>query len=70
MIALHPMTQILKQAPFRDQVAGQLGVSGRVQFIVRASYLARHSDPASLRMPVSRFVAGVGGRSASIPGAD
>jgi hypothetical protein len=58
MIAIHPMTQILEEAPFRDQVARQLGVSGRVQFILRTSYLARYPDPVSLRMPVSRFVTG------------
>jgi hypothetical protein len=60
MIAIHPMTQILEEAPFRDQV-GQLGVSGRVQFILRVSYLAEYPDPVSLRMPVSRFVRGVNG---------
>lgn len=58
MIALHPMTQILEEAPFRDQAARQLGVDGRVQFLVRASYLARYPDPVSLRMPAARFVAG------------
>jgi hypothetical protein len=53
------MTQILEEAPStRDQVARQLGVSGRVRFIPRTSYLARHPDPVSLRMPVSRFVTG------------
>ena len=56
MIAIHPMTQILEEAPFRDQVARQLGVSGQVQFILRASYVTRYPDPVSLRMPVSRFV--------------
>jgi hypothetical protein len=50
--------------PFRDQAAGQLGVSGAVQFIVRASYLARYPDPVSLRMPVSRFVTGLGAQPA------
>lgn len=60
MIALHPMTQILEEAPFRDQVAGQVGLPGPVQFILRASYLAWYPDPVSLRMPAARFVAGVG----------
>jgi hypothetical protein len=65
MIAIHPMTQILEEAPFRNQVARQLGVSGGVQFILRTSYLARYPDPVSLRMPVSRFASGVNGSSAS-----
>jgi hypothetical protein len=61
MIAIHPMTQILEEAPFRDQVPQQLGVSGRVQFILRVSYLAEYPAPVSLRMPLSRFVCGVNG---------
>jgi len=56
MIAIHPMTQVLEEAPFRDQVARELDVSGVVQFILRVSYLKRYPDPVSLRMPVSWFV--------------
>lgn len=56
MIVLHPMTQMLEEAPFRDQVGAQLGVSGRVQFLLRVSYTAAYPDPVSMRMPLSRFV--------------
>ncbi len=61
MIAIHPMTQILEEAPFRDQVAQQLGLSGRVQFLLRTSYLESYPDPVSMRMPVSRFASGANG---------
>jgi hypothetical protein len=56
MIGIHPMTQILEEAPFRDRVGQQLGVTGRVQFLLRVSYLAAYPDPVSLRMSLSRFV--------------
>lgn len=56
MIGIHPMTQILEEAPFRDSVGQQLGVTGRVQFLLRVSYLAAYPDPVSLRMPLARFV--------------
>jgi hypothetical protein len=56
MIAIHPMTQILEEAPTRDQVARALNVPGDLQFILRAGYLKRYPDPVSLRMPVSWFV--------------
>lgn len=56
MIAIHPMTQMLEEAPIRDQVAQELGVSGDLQFILRAGYLKRYPDPVSLRMPVPWFV--------------
>lgn len=64
-IAIHPMTQVLEEAPFRDQVASELGVSGKVQFLLRASYLARYPDPVSLRLPLSRFVTGLGAPAAA-----
>ncbi len=56
MIAIHPMTQLLEEAPLRDQVGRDLGVSGDVQFILRAGYLKRYPDPVSLRMPLASFV--------------
>ncbi len=56
MIGIHPMTQILEEAPFRDRVGQQLGITGRVQFLLRVSYLTAYPDPVSLRMPLSRFV--------------
>jgi hypothetical protein len=56
MIAIHPMTQMLEEAPMRNQVARDLGLSGDVQFILRAGYLKRYPDPVSLRMPAAWFV--------------
>jgi hypothetical protein len=56
MIAIHPMTQMLEEAPTRNQVARDLGLSGDVQFILRAGYLKRYPDPVSLRMPAAWFV--------------
>jgi hypothetical protein len=56
MIAIHPMTQMLEEAPIRDQVARALRVSGDLQFILRAGYLKRYPDPVSLRRPVPWFV--------------
>ncbi|QJR37661.1 Acg family FMN-binding oxidoreductase [Gemmatimonas groenlandica] len=56
MIAIHPMTQILEESPFRDQVGAQLGLAGRVQFLLRVSYIKEYPAPVSLRMPLSRLV--------------
>jgi len=54
-IAVHPMTQILEEIPFRDETAGLLGMNSRLQFVLRVSYVKRYSAPVSLRMPVSWF---------------
>lgn len=56
MIAIHPMSQMLEESPFREEVEERLGVSGVVQFILRASYLKRYPDPASPRKPAAWFV--------------
>lgn len=55
MIAVHPMTQMLEEAPFRNSVAKELDIKGSVQFILRAGYLSAYPDPVSLRMPIERF---------------
>jgi hypothetical protein len=55
MIAVHPMTQMLEEKPWRNQVAKALGLSGEVQWILRLGYLKSYPDPVSLRMPF-RFV--------------
>jgi len=56
MIAVHPMTQMLEEKPWRNQVAKALGLSGEVQWILRLGYLKSYPDPVSLRMPLSWFV--------------
>jgi hypothetical protein len=56
MIAVHPMTQVLEEQPFRDTISKDLGIGKRVQFVLRIGYLKDYPDPVSLRMPVSWFV--------------
>jgi hypothetical protein len=56
MIAIHPMTQMLEEKPWGNQVAKELGLTGEVQWILRLGYLESYPDPVSLRMPVSWFV--------------
>ncbi|MBP7583964.1 MAG: twin-arginine translocation signal domain-containing protein [Spirochaetes bacterium] len=57
-IALHPMTQMLEEVPWKDSVASELGLPGTVQFIIRAGYIGRYPGPVSLRMPLERLIAG------------
>ena len=55
-IAIHPMTQMLEESPWKDRVAHELGLSGEVQWILRIGYLNSYPDPVSLRMPVTWFM--------------
>jgi len=58
MIAVHPMSQMLEETPFREDAARALGISGAMQFILRAGYLNRYPDPVSPRRPASSFIVG------------
>ncbi|MDI6764748.1 MAG: nitroreductase [Thermodesulfobacteriota bacterium] len=56
MIAIHPMSQMLEEEPWKKQVPKELGLPGEVQWILRMGYLKSYPDPVSLRMPVSWFI--------------
>jgi hypothetical protein len=73
MIAVHPMSQILEEAPWRNCVARELGLDGKPQFVLRIGYRTSFPDPVSPRMPLSRFVtaaiaAGNGGGGLALHG--
>ncbi len=57
-IAIHPMTQILEENPFAQQVNGALGLAQPVQFLLRCGYVDADAYPApvSERRPVAWFV--------------
>ena len=57
-IALHPMTQILEEAPTRKTVNESIGMSVPIQFILRVGYLTTYPEPVSLRRSVDWFVQG------------
>jgi hypothetical protein len=56
MIAIHPMTQMLEEEPWKSRIAKELRLPGELQFILRIGYLQSYPDPVSLRMPVPWFV--------------
>ncbi|MGB5371243.1 MAG: hypothetical protein WBN18_12510 [Flavobacteriaceae bacterium] len=55
-IAIHPMTQILEESQTAKSINRSIGISDRIQFIIRTGYLNRYPVPVSLRRPVERFV--------------
>jgi hypothetical protein len=54
-IAIHPMTQVLEEAPDSATVARELGIDGVPQFVLRIGYVWTYPDPVSPRMPVPWF---------------
>jgi len=55
-IGVHPMSQVLEEAPLKDQITRDLGLPGRAQFILRVGYVSAYPNAVSLRMPVSWFL--------------
>lgn len=51
-IAAHPMSQVIQESPWREEVAAQLGVRGVPQVVLRLGYVDRYPMPVSLRRPV------------------
>ncbi len=50
-IAIHPMTQMLEEAPWSEQVTKNLGIDGVPQFLLRIGYISSYPNPLSVRMP-------------------
>jgi hypothetical protein len=55
-IAIHPMTQILEEAPTMEILNQSIGIPEPIQFILRAGYVKNYPVPVSLRRPVEGFI--------------
>src|SRR5262245_17489744 len=55
-VAVHPMSQVLEEAPLKDQIMRDLGLPGHAQFVLRVGYVDTYPNSVSLRMPVSWFL--------------
>jgi hypothetical protein len=58
-LAAHPMSQLLEEEPWRQQVANEVALSAAPQFLLRVGYVAEYPAPVSPRRP-SRAFARVG----------
>jgi len=54
-ISLHPMTQPLEEG-FGNDLQKRLGISEKIQFILRCGYVKRYSEPVSVRMSPERIM--------------
>ena len=55
-IAINPMTQILEETSTTQALNQSIGITDRVQFLLRAGYVKNYPLPVSLRRPVEWFV--------------
>ena len=57
-LAIHPMTQMLEEDKWRQEIGKQHGPGMIPQFVLRIGYLDKYPEPVSLRRPVSWFLRG------------
>ncbi|MEC9486017.1 MAG: hypothetical protein UMU76_00760 [Prosthecochloris sp.] len=55
-VAIHPMSQVLEEAPWKEKVRASLALPGEPLFLLRTGYSRDYPPPVSLRMPLDRFV--------------
>ncbi|GAB3638997.1 nitroreductase family protein [Hymenobacter arcticus] len=55
-IAIHPMTQVLEEAPGPAGLGQRLGLGAPVQFVLRLGYVESYAAPVTPRRPVEWFV--------------
>jgi len=55
-IAIHPMSQMLEEEPIRHEIASVLGVTEKIQFILRIGYISNYPQPVSPRMLVANII--------------
>ncbi|RDD29326.1 hypothetical protein CR161_00610 [Prosthecochloris sp. ZM] len=55
-IGIHPMSQVLEEAPWKRDVRDALKVQKSPQLLLRVGYTRDYTDPVSVRMPLDRVV--------------
>ena len=55
-VAVHPMSQVLEESPWKDQIAARLGIGGTVQVVLRVGLAPTPPRPVSPRRPLGDFV--------------
>lgn len=55
-IALHPLSQMLEERPFRDNIREDLGLVLPPQMVLRAGVLADYGQNYGIRRPLARFI--------------
>ena len=54
-IAIHPMSQVLEEEPWRQQIANAVGLNQEPQYLLRVGYVSDYPEPVSMRRPVDDF---------------
>lgn len=55
-IGMHPMTQMLEEGRWRNEIGKQHGTKMIPQVVLRVGYVDKYPEPTTLRRPVSWFV--------------
>lgn len=55
-VAVHPMSQMLHEEPWKNEVSDKLSIEGETQMILRVGYVKNYGKPTSLRRDISDII--------------
>lgn len=55
-IAIHPMNQMLEEEPFQHEMSSSLGITDKIQFVLRIGYISNYPPPVSVRMLLTDII--------------
>lgn len=57
-IAVHPMSSILEESPWKEEVNKKLGTKAEIQMVLRVGYVKKYGPPASKRRDLDLVIVG------------
>lgn len=51
-IAVHPMSSVLEESPWQEELGAKLGINEKIQMVLRVGYVKDYAGPFSRRRPV------------------
>lgn len=55
-VALHPMSQIIEEKPWNEEINKKLNIDRPIQIVMRTGYVKKYGDPVSLRRSIGDIV--------------
>lgn len=55
-IAIHPMSQIFHESPWKDEISEKLGLNNHAELLLRVGYVSEYGKPTSLRNNVNDII--------------
>lgn len=55
-VAVHPMSQLLEESPYKAEIQGKLGLSKPVQMVLRLGYVSSYGENKRIRRDLPEYL--------------